>query len=87
MQRLLLCRRHPGDAGMWLLLALLLPLLTPLLAAFAMLVAVSRVALGVHDPSDVQAGALIGLSSADLLRWLAAPLAQQRVRAAAGRSP
>lgn len=57
------------------LLAAWYPLLTPLLAAFATLVAVSRVALGVHYPSDVLAGALIGLSSAGLLLWLAAPLA------------
>lgn len=56
------------------LLAVWYPLLTPLLALFATLVALSRVALGVHYPSDVLAGALIGLCSAATLLWLAAPV-------------
>lgn len=56
------------------LLAFWYPLLTPALALFAALVALSRVALGVHYPSDVLAGAFIGLCSAGTLLWLAAPL-------------
>jgi undecaprenyl-diphosphatase len=36
------------------------PLLTPIVVPFAMLVAVSRVILGLHYPSDVVAGAAIG---------------------------
>lgn len=46
------------------------PSLAPLLWTFAALVALSRVVLGVHFPSDVLAGALIGASTATLLALL-----------------
>jgi undecaprenyl-diphosphatase len=39
----------------------LLPVLTPVFAVIALLVATSRVVLGVHYPSDVVAGACMGL--------------------------
>ena len=42
------------------------PALWPLLAPFALLVAASRVVLGLHYPSDVLAGALIGAAFAVL---------------------
>jgi undecaprenyl-diphosphatase len=40
------------------------PVLMPVMATFAALVAVSRVILGLHYPSDVVVGALIGASLA-----------------------
>jgi undecaprenyl-diphosphatase len=40
------------------------PSLAPALGAFALLVALSRVVVGVHFPSDVIAGALIGAATA-----------------------
>jgi undecaprenyl-diphosphatase len=46
------------------------PALAPLVAVFAAVVALSRVVLGVHYPSDVVAGAVLGLSSASTLHWL-----------------
>jgi undecaprenyl-diphosphatase len=46
-----------------------LPMLLPLFAPIAVLVAVSRVALGVHYPSDVFAGGLLGAGFA-AAAWL-----------------
>ncbi len=50
-----------------LLLSSYYPVLSPLLWAFAALVGVSRVVLGLHYPSDVVVGALIGASTASLM--------------------
>lgn len=43
------------------------PALAPLLWGFAGLVALSRVVLGLHFPSDVMAGALLGVTTASLV--------------------
>lgn len=48
------------------------PLLAPLLVPFAVLVAASRVVLGLHYPSDVLAATLIGSTLATTSLWLAA---------------
>jgi undecaprenyl-diphosphatase len=45
------------------LLSAYYPPLTPLLWAYAVLIALARVVLGVHYPSDVLVGALLGLTS------------------------
>ena len=47
------------------------PWLAVVLAPFAMLVAASRVVLGLHYPSDVAAGALLGaaIASVSMLLW------------------
>lgn len=46
------------------------PLLAPVLVPFAALVALSRPVLGLHYPSDVLCGALIGYSVAQLVLWV-----------------
>ncbi len=43
-----------------------LPALNPLVWGFAMLVAMSRVILGLHYPTDIAAGALLGALMANL---------------------
>lgn len=48
------------------------PLLAPLLVPFALLVAASRVVLGLHYPSDVFAATLIGCMLAETSRWIPA---------------
>ncbi|MGH8171986.1 MAG: phosphatase PAP2 family protein [Rhodanobacteraceae bacterium] len=48
------------------------PLLAPVLVPFAMLVALSRVVLGVHYPSDVIAATLIGSALGGVSLWLGA---------------
>lgn len=49
------------------LLSGLYPALAPLLWSFAALVALSRVVLGLHFPSDVVAGAVIGIGTGTLM--------------------
>ena len=49
------------------------PWLAPLLVPFAVLVALSRVVLGVHYPSDVLAAILIGAGLGALSLWLVQP--------------
>lgn len=57
--------------GFALVLALHLPVVALLVSPFAALVAMSRLVLGLHYPSDVLAGALIGISMALLSHlWL-----------------
>ena len=51
------------------------PLLAPLLVPFALLVAASRVVLGLHYPSDVIAASLIGCSLATGSLWIGRLLA------------
>lgn len=46
------------------------PALAPVLLAFALLVALSRVVLGLHYPTDVIVGAVIGYGLARLSLWL-----------------
>ena len=46
------------------------PILAPLLLAFTLLVAMSRVVLGLHYPSDVLAATLIGCALAGSSLWL-----------------
>lgn len=50
------------------------PQLSMLLLPFTLMVALSRVVLGLHYPSDVVAGALIGSLVAALSLWLIQPL-------------
>ena len=51
-----------------MLLAAFHPALAPLLWGFAALVGLSRVVLGLHFPSDVLFGALLGTATASLVR-------------------
>lgn len=46
------------------------PLLAVVLVPFTLLVALSRVVLGLHYPSDVAAGALIGMALAAVTLWV-----------------
>jgi len=46
-------------------------MLAPLLVPFAILVAMSRVVLGLHYPSDVLAATVIGLGLGGLSLWIA----------------
>jgi undecaprenyl-diphosphatase len=48
------------------------PLLAPLLVPFTLLVAASRVVLGLHYPSDVLAATLIGFALAGTSLWITA---------------
>ena len=47
------------------------PMLAPLLVPFAIVVAMSRIVLGLHYPSDVLAATVIGLGLGALSLWLA----------------
>ncbi|MCE4536313.1 phosphatase PAP2 family protein [Pelomonas sp. P7] len=53
-----------------LLLSSFHPGLGPLLWSFAGLVALARVVLGLHFPSDVVVGALLGIATASLVLWM-----------------
>ncbi|TRW48674.1 phosphatase PAP2 family protein [Aliidiomarina halalkaliphila] len=50
--------------------AALMPALAPWLYAWAAAIGLSRVALGVHYPTDILAGAGLGMALAALTRWL-----------------
>jgi undecaprenyl-diphosphatase len=51
------------------------PMLAPLLLPFALLVAMSRVVLGLHYPSDVLAATVIGLGLGATSLWIASGMA------------
>ncbi|RZJ02177.1 MAG: phosphatase PAP2 family protein [Rubrivivax sp.] len=55
-----------------LMLSAFFPALAPVLWSFAALVGLARVVLGLHFPSDVLVGALIGTATAGLLLLVAA---------------
>lgn len=64
---------HTLHAVSFTLIALIyFPLLAPLLIPFALLVAASRVVLGLHYPSDVLAAAIIASSLAGASFWIRA---------------
>jgi undecaprenyl-diphosphatase len=74
-------------------LGLLWPKMGPLLWTYAVMIAVSRVALTAHYPSDVLAGAIIGVAGTLLIRnWFAArrlaflPTTDGRIHAMSGPS-
>ena len=52
------------------LLSSTMPALTPLVFSLALAIGASRVLLGVHYPSDIAAGALLGSTCALLALWL-----------------
>jgi len=54
-----------------LLLSSFHPALAPLLWGYAAVVALARVVLGLHFPSDVVVGALIGIGTSSLVLWTA----------------
>jgi undecaprenyl-diphosphatase len=51
------------------------PVLAPVLVPFTVLVALSRVVLGLHYPSDVLAATVIGCGLAGLSIWIAPAIA------------
>jgi len=63
---------HTLHAASFTIVALAyLPLLAPLLVPFAALIAVSRIVLGLHYPSDVLAAIVVGFGLASFSLWLA----------------
>ena len=61
-----------------------IPRAAPVLFTLAVLVAASRVYVGVHYPLDVVAGAILGLGVTSILRWLEANRPRSRRSTPAG---
>ena len=51
------------------MIGMLAPKYKPLTWTLAVLIAVSRIAVGAHWPSDVLFGAFIGMVMADVVKW------------------